>query len=79
MQHLQKAGRIAAEGIVAIHLSDDNKVGAIVEVNSETDFVAKNQKFRDYVDAVAKQVTKIKCSRYGCFLLKHGKMTHNLQ
>ena len=53
----KKAGRIAAEGIVAIHLSDDNKVGAIVEVNSETDFVAKNQKFRDYVSAVAKQVT----------------------
>ena len=36
-------------------LSDDNKIGAIVEVNSETDFVAKNQVFRDYVAAVAKQ------------------------
>ncbi|HIT87611.1 MAG TPA: elongation factor Ts [Candidatus Coprocola pullicola] len=51
----KKAGRIAAEGIVEIYLSDDNKVGAIVEVNSETDFVAKNQKFRDYVAEVAKQ------------------------
>ena len=51
----KKAGRIASEGIVDVYLSDDNKVGAIVEVNSETDFVAKNQVFRDYVAAVAKQ------------------------
>lgn len=51
----KKAGRIASEGIVNIYLSDDNKAGAIVEVNSETDFVAKNQTFQDYVAAVAKQ------------------------
>ncbi len=51
----KKAGRIASEGMVEVYLSDDNKVGAIVEVNSETDFVAKNQTFRDYVTAVAKQ------------------------
>ena len=51
----KKAGRIATEGMVEIFLSEDNKVGAIVEVNSETDFVAKNQVFRDYVAAVAKQ------------------------
>ena len=51
----KKAGRIASEGMVAVYLSDDNKIGAIVEVNSETDFVAKNQVFRDYVAAVAKQ------------------------
>ena len=53
----KKAGRIASEGMVEIYLSDDNKVGAIVEVNSETDFVAKNQVFRDYVAAVAKQAS----------------------
>ena len=53
----KKAGRIASEGIVGIYLSDDNKTGAIVEVNSETDFVAKNQVFRDYVSAVAKQAS----------------------
>ena len=51
----KKAGRIASEGMVEVYLSEDNKVGAIVEVNSETDFVAKNQVFRDYVAAVAKQ------------------------
>ena len=53
----KKAGRIASEGIVDVYLSDDNKVGTIVEVNSETDFVAKNQVFRDYVAAVAKQAS----------------------
>lgn len=53
----KKAGRIASEGIVDIYLSEDNKVGTIVEVNSETDFVAKNQVFRDYVTAVAAQAT----------------------
>ena len=36
------AARIAAEGVVAVYLSDDRKLGAILEVNSETDFVAKN-------------------------------------
>lgn len=54
----KKAGRIASEGMVDIFLSDDNKIGAIVEVNSETDFVAKNQVFRDYVAAVAKQASE---------------------
>ena len=51
----KKAGRIAAEGIVATNVSADGKVASIVEVNSETDFVAKNEKFRDYVAAVAAQ------------------------
>lgn len=54
----KKAGRIASEGMVEIYLSDDNKTGAIVEVNSETDFVAKNQVFRDYVAQVAKQAAE---------------------
>ncbi len=54
----KKAGRIASEGMVEVFLSEDNKVGAIVEVNSETDFVAKNQVFRDYVAAVAKQASE---------------------
>jgi len=51
----KKAGRIAAEGIVTAMIADDNKSGVVVEVNSETDFVAKNEKFRTYVDDVAKQ------------------------
>lgn len=52
----KKAGRIAAEGIVATTISEDGKVAAIVEVNSETDFVAKNDTFRNYVADVAAQV-----------------------
>lgn len=52
----KKAGRIAAEGIVATNISADGKVAAIVEVNSETDFVAKNETFRNYVADVAAQV-----------------------
>lgn len=50
----KKASRIAAEGIVRIAIADDKKA-AIVEVNSETDFVAKNEKFQAYVEKVAKQ------------------------
>lgn len=50
----KKAGRIAAEGIVSV-LVQDNKKAAIVEVNSETDFVAKNADFQAYVADVAAQ------------------------
>ena len=51
----KKAGRIAAEGIVKTVVRDD-KVAAIVEVNSETDFVAKNEEFQGFVDAVVNKV-----------------------
>lgn len=52
----KKSGRIAAEGLVKEMVSEDFKTAAIVEVNSETDFVAKNKTFIDFVDAVAKMV-----------------------
>ncbi|MDD7403600.1 MAG: translation elongation factor Ts [Butyribacter sp.] len=52
----KKSGRIAAEGIVAVDVSEDGKVASIVEVNSETDFVAKNEQFQTYVAEVAAQV-----------------------
>ncbi len=52
----KKSSRIAAEGLVLAHISEDGKVGAAVEVNSETDFVAKNDEFRAFVESVAKQV-----------------------
>ena len=52
----KKAGRIAAEGVVTVAVSEDGKSGAIVEVNSETDFVAKNAQFQSYVADVATQV-----------------------
>ena len=52
----KKSGRVAAEGVVEAYISEDGKVGAVVEVNSETDFVAKNEEFRTFVMDVAKQV-----------------------
>ncbi len=52
----KKSGRIAAEGLVEAYITEDGKVGAAVEVNSETDFVAKNGEFKTFVADVAKQV-----------------------
>ena len=54
----KKSDRIAAEGIVEAYISEDGKKGAIVEVNSETDFVAKNEEFKTFVANVAKQVAE---------------------
>ena len=51
---LRKPGRIAAEGLVRIAFSDDSKTAAIVEVNSETDFVSKNEEFVEFVENLAK-------------------------
>ena len=54
----KKSGRVAAEGLVEAYISEDGKVGAIVEVNAETDFVAKNEEFKNFVMSVAKQVVE---------------------
>ena len=54
----KKSGRVAAEGLVEAYVSEDGKVGAVVEVNAETDFVAKNEEFRTFVMNVAKQVVE---------------------
>ena len=53
----KKAGRIASEGLVDIVV--DGNVGAMVEINSETDFVAKNDEFKDFVKNVARQVIAV--------------------
>ena len=50
----KKAGRIAAEGLVKIAIAEDGKTAALVEVNSETDFVSKNEEFVAFVDGLAK-------------------------
>jgi elongation factor Ts len=52
------AGRIAAEGVVAVHVSEDGKTGALVEVNCETDFVGKNDDFVAFVRDIAHLVAK---------------------
>ena len=59
----KKAGRIAAEGIVMLNVSEDGKKAVAVEVNAETDFVAKNEKFRGYVAQVAAAGYGYNCSR----------------
>ncbi len=52
----KKSGRIAAEGIVYTYYDDEAKCGVMVEVNSETDFVAKNEEFQNFVKNVAKTI-----------------------
>ena len=52
------AGRIAAEGVIGAYLSPDAKLGALVELNCETDFVAKNEDFLAFASAVAKLVAE---------------------
>ena len=64
----KKSGRIAAEGIVAVDVSEDGKTASIVEVNSETDFVAKNEKFQDYVAEVAAQAKTTSAADIDAFL-----------
>ena len=54
----KKAGRIASEGIVKAYLTDDKKIGVLIEVNSETDFVAKNDEFQNFVTNIAKIVAE---------------------
>ena len=54
----KKSDRIAAEGLVDTYISEDGKVGVVVEVNAETDFVAKNEEFKTFVMNVAKQVVE---------------------
>ena len=52
---VKKAGRIASEGLVHAFIPDGAREAVLVEVNSETDFVAKNQEFKSYVESVSKQ------------------------
>lgn len=52
----KKAGRVAAEGIVEAYIHAGGRIGVLVEVNSETDFVAKNESFRNFVHDVAMHI-----------------------
>lgn len=52
----KKASRIAAEGLVVIETSDDGRTAAVVEVNCETDFVAKKEDFQAFASAIARRV-----------------------
>ena len=56
----KKASRIASEGVVDILVSEDGKTAAMIEVNAETDFVAKNEKFLDFVKGILKTIIATK-------------------
>ena len=64
----KKAGRIAAEGMVAVKVSEDGKNASIVEVNSETDFVAKNELFQNLVNSVAAQAVETSAADLDAFM-----------
>ena len=67
MKAEKKASRIAAEGLTRIAVKDD-QTAAVVEVNSETDFVAKNEQFQNYVEAVAKQAVESDAADMDAFM-----------
>ena len=64
----KKAGRIAAEGIVMLKVAEDGKKAVAVEVNAETDFVAKNEKFQGYVAQVAELALNTKAADIDAFM-----------
>ena len=69
----KKAGRIAAEGIVMVQVSEDGKKAVAVEVNAETDFVAKNDKFQGYVAQGAEQAMETSAADVEAFLQEPWK------
>lgn len=69
----KKAGRIAAEGIVKVIVTEDGHKAVAVEVNAETDFVAKNEKFQNYVAQVAEQALETEAADVEAFLAEPWK------
>ena len=69
----KKADRIAAEGLCEGLVSEDGKTAAVVEVNSETDFVAKNEKFQTYVHEVAQQAIESGAADLDAFMAEPWK------
>lgn len=74
----KKAGRIASEGLCLSYLTDDKKTGVVVEVNSETDFVAKNPVFREYVLQVAEQIAGSQAADVDALLTEAWKFDSSL-
>ena len=70
---VKKAGRIAAEGLCKVLVSEDAKKAVVVEVTAETDFVAKNDKFQDYVAQVAEQALETEATDIEAFLAEPWK------
>ncbi|MCI9595344.1 MAG: elongation factor Ts [Lachnospiraceae bacterium] len=74
----KKAGRIAAEGMVVTDLSADEKSAVVVEVNAETDFVAKNEVFRTYAANVATQALKSNATNMDEFMAEKWEQDPSL-
>lgn len=70
----KKAGRIAAEGLCRVAM-DGDQCAAVVEVNSETDFVAKNADFQNFVETVAAQAVCSDAADIDAFMAENGKKT----
>ena len=75
----KKADRIAAEGLVAIEMNEDNTVASVVEVNSETDFVAKNEDFKDFVKLVSKMALNTEKTTVEELLTEEAEEGNDLQ
>lgn len=75
----KKADRIAAEGLVAIEMNEDNTVASVVEVNSETDFVAKNEDFKDFVKLVSKMALNTEKATVEELLTEEAEEGNDLQ
>lgn len=69
----KKASRVAAEGLCKVLVSEDAKKAVVVEVNAETDFVAKNDKFQGYVAQVAEQAMETEAPDVEAFLAETWK------
>ena len=74
----KKAGRIAAEGLCKVLVSADDKKAVVVEVNAETDFVAKNDKFQGYVAQVAEQAMETEATDIEAFLAETWKFDESM-
>lgn len=70
---VKKAGRVAAEGLCKVLVSEDGKNAVVVEVNAETDFVAKNEKFQAYVAQVAEQALETGAADIDAFMAEPWK------
>lgn len=75
----KKADRIAAEGLVAIEMNEYNTVASVVEVNSETDFVAKNEDFKDFVKLVSKMALNTEKTTVEELLTEEAEEGNDLQ
>ncbi len=61
----KKAGRVAAEGVVESYIHGEGRIGVLLEVNCETDFVARTDGFREFVRNIALHVAAANHSRHG--------------